>query len=130
MITSIDYFNEVIRDLSREGKDTSKLSDGYHTFEELYDLKKALHALLYNEWSKQGRYHVHKSRLHNDGTVPFGNKDWFIVVAVLPTGQVSNHYHVDDWDLFDIRETPTALFPFDFHTTKDVIDRYRKLILG
>jgi hypothetical protein len=32
---------------------------------------------------------------HSDGTQCF-NGQWFIVVAQLPTGQISNHYNIKD----------------------------------
>jgi transcriptional regulator with XRE-family HTH domain len=67
--------------------------------------------------------YVHKSRRHHDGEFPFGKDDWFIVCAMLPTGQISNHYPIEDWDLFQIPETEKALFKFDGHTTDDVINR-------
>jgi hypothetical protein len=103
-----------------------KLSDGYHTFDELYEFRKMYNALLFNEWAAQGKYSVHKSKRHFDGGECFGG-GWFIVVAVLPTGQISNHYEMKDWDLFDIRETERALCEFDGHTGKDVISRLSDL---
>ena len=112
-------------------------SDGYHTFKELYDFRKAYNVALFNEWGKkrQGKftpewgvidwkpmYEVHKSWKHHDGELCFGG-GWFIVVAVLPTGQISNHYKAEDWDLFKIPEVEKALYPFDGHTGADVISR-------
>lgn len=41
--------------------------------------------------SLEGKYEVHKSYRHADGELCFGG-GWFIVMANLPTGQVSNHY--------------------------------------
>jgi len=79
-----------------------------------------------NEWAKQGMYEVHKSYRHYDGDFCFGG-GWFIVVAVLPGGQISNHYQIADWDLFDIPEKETALYPFDGHTAEDVIKRLATL---
>ena len=97
--------------------DENKLSDGYHTYDELYDFRKTYNACLFNEWAKTGQYDVHKSKLHHDGEVPFGDEKWFIVVAMLPTGQISNHYKVErDWDLFQIPEVPKAKYAFDGHT--------------
>lgn len=118
---------------------TENTSDGYHTFKELYEFRKAYNVALFNEWAKQTtpnpkwakednqpvvlpKYNVHKSWRHNDGELCFGG-GWFIVVAVLPTGQISNHYKAEDWDLFQIPETEKALFEFDGHTTEDVIER-------
>jgi hypothetical protein len=112
---------------------TENTSDGYHTFKELYEFRKAYNVALFNEWGLQKetywenirttpKYNVHKSWRHNDGELCFGG-GWFIVVAVLPTGQISNHYKAEDWDLFQIPENEKALFEFDGHTTEDVIER-------
>lgn len=99
-------------------------SDGYHTFNELYEFRKAYNAALFNEWAASGKHHVHKSWRHHDGELCFGG-GWFIVVAVLPTGQISNHYEAKDWDLFAVPETERALFMFDGHTGADVIARLK-----
>ena len=105
-------------------KNIGEFSDGYHTFNELYDYRKAYNAAFFNELAKQGLYDVHKSRLHSDGKVPFDDKNWFIVMAELPTGQISNHYEIKDWDLFDIPEKEKAN-TWDGHTPQDV---YKRLI--
>ena len=97
------------------------ISDGYHTFDELYK-----HRMLYNAcFLKEiaNKYKVQRSKKHSDGELCFGG-GWFIVVAELPTGQISNHYEEKFWDLFDFCETveiPTI--KFDNHTTSDVINR-------
>jgi hypothetical protein len=97
-------------------------SDGYHTFKELYEFRKAYNVALFNEWGATGKSHTHKSWRHNDGELCFGG-GWFIVVAVLPQGQISNHYEAKDWDLFTVPEVEKALFEFDGHTGADVIER-------
>lgn len=97
-------------------------SDGYHTFNELYEFRKAYNAALFNEWASTGKCSVHKSWRHNNGELCFGG-GWFIVVAVLPQGQISNHYEAKDWDFFKVPETNKALFEFDGHTGSDVIAR-------
>jgi hypothetical protein len=118
---------------NEHNKITENTSDGYHTFKELYEIRKAYNVALFNEWGRKGlvpnpngnyhaKYYVHKSWKHHDGELCFGG-GWFIVVAVLPTGQISNHYKAEDWDLFKIPETEKALFEFDGHTTQDVTDR-------
>ena len=109
-------------DLTKSGD----YSDGYHTFNELYEFRKVFNAALFNEWSSQCKYHTHKSRKHNDGELCFGG-GWFIVCATLPTGQISNHYKEEDWDLFKCYEVEKALIPFDGHTPKDVITRINAL---
>lgn len=102
---------------------TGDTSDGYHTFNELYAYREAFNAALFNEWYAQGKYKVHKSWRHSDGELCFGG-GWFIVVAELPTGQISNHYPVSDWHDFIIprREIPAE---WDGHTPQEALDRLK-----
>jgi hypothetical protein len=99
-------------------------SDGYHTFNELYDFRMSYNAALFNEWAESGKHSVHKSRRHHDGELCFGG-GYFVVVAVLPEGQISNHYKEKYWDLFDIPQAEKALFEFDGHTGSDVLSRLK-----
>ncbi len=104
-----------------------QVSDGHHTFEELYRYRLLYNAALFNEWAKLDKYDVHKSRFHHDGEFPFGDPTWFIVVAELPTGQISNHYRVRDWELFDIpsRDRPNV---YDGHTPAVAADRLTRFL--
>lgn len=117
--------------------DLGNVSDGYHTFNELYEFRKAYNVALFNQWGRytiskpednmdMRMYDVHKSWKHYDGELCFGG-GWFIVVAHLPEGQISNHYESRDWDLFKIPEREKATYPFDGHTGQDVINRLLKL---
>lgn len=111
-----------------EVTEDGQISDGHHTFEELYQFRLLYNAALFNEWSSLDLYDVHKSRFHHDGTFPFGDPKWFIVVAELPTGQISNHYRIyTDWELFEI---PTRKLPnvYDGHTPAIVIERLTKFL--
>jgi len=119
---TIEEINLEIKKLKDNHISVKNITDGYHTFEDLYNIRKAYNVALFNEWSNQEIYSVHKSLKHYDGELCFGGR-WFIVVALLPDGQISNHYKIEDWDLFNIRETEKALFEFDNHNTKDVISR-------
>lgn len=69
--------------------------DEHHTMAELYDYRLAYNAAAFNEWADSGMYDVHKSLRHSDGRLCFGG-GWFVVVAQLPTGQISNHYHLEN----------------------------------
>lgn len=119
--------------------EAGSISDGYHTFDELYEFRKVYNAALFNEWCyidnydesgkelyAASKYQVHKSWKHFDEELCFGG-GWFIVMAILPTGQISNHYEAKDWDLFKIPETEKANFEFDGHTSEDVLERLSKL---
>lgn len=59
-----------------------EVSDGFHTFDELYHYRMLYNAAFFN--SLEGKYDVHKSYRHADGELCFGG-GWFIVVANLPT---------------------------------------------
>ena len=121
----IELLNEKIQKLTEEQR--MLISDGYHTFNVLYDFRAIYNAALFNEWAKQEKYNVHKSWRHHDGELCFGG-GYFIVTAQLPDGQISNHYKADRWDSFDVPETEKALFPFDGHTAQDVLNRLSNLI--
>lgn len=127
--------------------DTNLITDGYHTFNELYEFRKMYNAVLFNSWAKEYMlkeqqikngftqanmafplYDVHKSWKHYDGEWCFEQeKVWFIVSAMLPTGLISNHYKAEDWDLFKVPEVEKALFKFDGHTAQDVLTRLKAL---
>lgn len=113
-----------------------EISDGYHTFDELYDHRLALNAAFFNlVWATQvnnlgsvashlAPYPVMKSKLHNDGTMFDG---YFIVFGIIPNefseSQISYHYKLEHWDKFQIPEVPKIPFPYDGHTSKDVVER-------
>lgn len=105
---------------------TGDTSDGFHTFNELYRHRMLLTAALFNLWQRISYVPVYKSRLHSDGQVPFpdehGNSDWFIVVAELEAGQVSYHYQLEHWDLFEVMEVDRAP-EWDGHTAQEAADR-------
>jgi hypothetical protein len=113
-------------------RETGAVSDGFHTFEELYRYRLLYNAALFNEWAHRSReagsgwgLTVHKSWRHHDGEVPFGDKGWFIVVATLPTGQISNHYEAKHWDLFQIPVRDRA-DEWDGHTPEQAADRLER----
>lgn len=105
------------------GPDTS---DGYHTFAELYHYRMLYNALLFNEWAAAGKYGVHKSRCHSDGLACFGG-GWFVVVATLPTGQISNHYEMTDWTKFRVPERGASA-EWDGHTPQQAAERLAALL--
>lgn len=120
-------WNEETKTLEKLEDDKGNISDGYHTFNELYEYRLLYNASMFNELAKQGLYDVHKSKRHSDGTIPFDDENWFIVQAELPTGQISNHYEMKDWELFNVPEKEKAN-PYDGHTPQDVAKRLRDFL--
>lgn len=106
-------------------KEKMEYTDGYHTFQELYDFRREYNAALFNEWALQGKYNVHKSTKHSDGEECF-NGGWFIVQAQLPTGQISNHYEIKYWHEFNVPVKDNA-DEWDGHASRDVLVRLRQL---
>jgi len=96
-------------------KDKSEISDGFHTFRELYEQRHAIFAALciaHKEKAWRARYHAEGDKM--DG--------WFVAGIDLPTGQVSFHMPDKYWDNFKLCQTiPKS--KWDGYTTNDVVDR-------
>lgn len=89
-----------------------QVSDGDHTFEELYFHRMTLFAVICNSHI----YKSWKSWKHSDGTM---FDDYFIVGISTPEGDYSYHYHKDYWDTFKVR--PLASAPeWDGHKPSDI----------
>lgn len=118
--------NRLIVEASKTNGETS---DGYHTFNELYEFRLLYNAALFNTWSIYSEYpEPVKSWRHSDGELAFGG-GWFVVSVQLPTGQITNHYEEKDWGLFKIREVEKAP-KWDGHTAQDVAKRLREYLLS
>lgn len=110
--------------------DMGEISDGYHTFNELYRYRMLYNAAWFNTvlHGKLNPREVVKSHKHNDGEECFGG-GWFIVMAQLPTGQISNHYENKYWYLFDVPEVEKAP-KWDGHTPEQAAERIEKYLKG
>ena len=105
-----------------------RLNEQEETIQELYDFRLIYNALLFNEWSKHDTIEVYKSKKHSDGELCFDG-EWFVVVAILPTGQITNHYHIKYWDYFQIKEYSMVKDEFDGHTPIDVLNRLKSMVM-
>lgn len=109
---NIDNLNHIIS-TSKDEIDISLISDGYHTFDELYFHRMILFSVI----CKQNKDKAWKSKLHADGTMFPG---YFIVGIYTPDGQYSYHYKLECWKYFDdIREMLTAPL-WDGHVPSDI----------
>ena len=118
----LKYQNEQtnVCDILCKAKTIGELSDGYHTFDQLYDFRREYNAALVNS----GVWPAHKSHRHHDGELCFGG-GWFIVMMETPFGQISNHYECEYWDEFHCEEKYVA-DEWDGHTDEDVLERLKK----
>ena len=101
-------------DKMKEELESGELSDGYHTFNSLYEQRLILFAQLVNTYPDISW----KSFRHEDGELCFGG-GWFIVCIETPEGPYSYHYKDTYWDLFKCKDIKVAKH-FDGHTDKDV----------
>ena len=97
------------------------LSDGYHTFNQLYYQRMMLFAALVRVY-KQFAW---KSRRHEDGELCF-NGGWFVVGIDTPRGSYTYHYEDKYWDKFDCEELPVGKH-WDGHTEEDAETRLMSL---
>lgn len=95
--------------------DVGEISDGCHTFNNLYYQRCVLFAVICKEFNNR----AWKSRKHSDGKKCFGG-GWFIVGIDTPNGQYTYHYADRYWDMFKCKELETAP-EWDGHTEKDVM---------
>ena len=99
---------------------TGNTSDGYHTFNELYDHRAKLFSVIVRCFKDR----AWKSKLHHDGTMYDG---MFIVGIETPQGQATYHYDIDPyWDMFDCKELARAP-EWDGHTPEQAISRIASL---
>ena len=95
-------------------KKIDDLSDGFHTFGQLYYQRMMLFAALVKTYKER----AWKSLRHESGELCFGG-GWFIVGIDTPEGSYTYHYETKDFHLFDCQELPTAKH-WDGHTEEDV----------
>ena len=94
--------------------DIRYFSDGYHTFDSLYNQRLFLTAALVNAYKDK----AWKTKYHEDGEPCFGG-DWFLVTIDTPAGAYGYHYRMQYWDMFDCKEIPKAKH-WDGYTDEDV----------
>lgn len=94
------------------------LSDGYHTFNELYHHRAILFSVICNNHPEI----AWKSMRHNEPNSPMYD-GMFIVGIETPQGQATYHYDIDPyWDMFKVKELDRAP-AWDGHTPDEAIRR-------
>ena len=92
------------------------VSDGYHTFNELYHHRAILFSVICNTFKDK----AWKSKKHDTGDMFDG---MFIVGIETPQGQATYHYDINSyWDMFKVKELPNAP-EWDGHTPEEAIRR-------
>lgn len=111
------YINNMIKSYKdAEEIRTKDISDGYHTFGQLYHDRAVLFAIICNTYKDN----AWKSKQHHDGTMFGEPNEMFIVGVDTSQGQYTYHYHTDKyWDMYDVKEVEHAP-KWDGHTFEDI----------
>lgn len=113
-------------DLVIEGGEDISVSDGYHTFDELYEHRIILYLAFCRKMYEQLPFNeVWRSKLHSDGTIFDG---WFVLgIYDKPGKQITYHLPIKYWSDTEFAETLDQAPVFDGHTSADVLERLKKL---
>lgn len=126
---TVEEINEQVK-----GVDTNLVSDGYHTFGELYDHRISLFIavckmhfakFLSAETPANEKRFVWRSKAHSDGSVWDG---WFILgIGILPGEQITYHLPTSRWEECDCSISLDKAPEWDGHTSADVLERLKTL---
>lgn len=111
-ITRDEWVTDRINEQILAVRDTSNISDGSHTFGELYHHRAILSATIFNA----NRDVAWKSKRHDDGDMI---KGFFIVGIDTPEGQFTYHYPLEYWGYFKVKKMNYAPV-WDGHSSDDV----------
>ena len=111
-----EFILTALKNESLRRESPGEVSDGYHTFNELYTHRGYLFAVICADHQDI----AWKSKKHHDGTMYDG---MFLAGLNTPYGQATYHMDVDPfWDVLKVRELPTAP-EWDGHTPKMALER-------
>jgi len=114
---TIELINAAIR-----GVDSNQVSDGYHTFGELYEHRIALFIALCKIKPYPACW---RSQLHHDGSAFEG---WFIMGIGKDRGeQISYHLPMSKWEETRFAHTVKYAPEWDGHSGEDVLQRLKDL---
>ena len=106
---------------------TGSTSDGYHTFDELYDHRITLYIALCKQLADKEGFepYVWRSELHSDGSRFDG---WFILGIEEGKGaQITYHLPMSRWAETGFAATLDRAPEWDGHTPPDVLKRLKEL---
>lgn len=141
MIATTEGINQLIRN-NKHTIDVGKISDGYHTFDELYEHRIELWIAICRIHSEQKEMHttlgwykdVWRAKKHSDGS---NFKGWFILgMSFVETPytkyadnprQITYHLPISKWEDCDFAQTLNKAPKFDGHTSEQVLERLKNL---
>jgi hypothetical protein len=126
----IQLINESIQKLSDRGS----ISDGYHTFNELYEHRITLYIAICKKKAGEDNvpfgapfdsYPVWRSKVHSDGSIW---DDWFLLGINYKKGeQITYHLPMSRWNECSFADELDKAPEFDGHTSADVLERLKNI---
>lgn len=107
--------------VSEQAEITGETSDGYHTFNELYEHRTALFAIVLHIY----HYSAWKTWRDQNGEIWEG---WFIAGIDTIHGQISYHLPAEWWTLLPNVLEIERNAAYDGHTSADVLERLKLLL--
>lgn len=102
------------------------ISDGYHTFDDLYEHRVTLYIALCSLLDSS--YYVWRSKEHSDGSSYEGY--FTLGIDNVKGKQITYHVPMKYWKDTDFAETLDKSPEFDGHSSQDVIERIRSLFIN
>lgn len=124
---------EISRRIANGELDRKLISDGHHTFDELYAHRVELFVALGRSLVDSGESNpdaaekkvVWRSRRHSDGSKDEG---WFVMgIETIPGKQITYHLPDHKWPETDFALTLDKAPEYDGHTPDDVLQRLSRL---
>lgn len=105
-----------------------EVSDGFHTFDELYDHRITLYIALCAAQRLFTDKEVWRSKRHSDGELCFGTGTQYVLGIGSEKGeQVTYHIPIERWDEANFAVTLKKAPEWDGHTSTDVLNRLKRL---
>lgn len=129
----MERINDLLQSLKYDGQNIGTVSDGYHTFDELYEHRIRNYMTvckLYSDLTpllvSSSDYPIWMSEKHSDGSVWDG---WFILgIFSEPGEQITYHLPNKHWEECKVFAKVVDQAPeWDGHTSADVLERLRRL---
>lgn len=119
-----DEINKTIIDSKERNLISTKdISDGYHTFKDLYDHRTILFSVICNSYKELSW----KSKKHYNEEVDPMYEGSFIAGINTPLGDAIYHIKLGFWDEFNIKELDRAPL-YDGHKSEEDLIRLKSLI--
>jgi hypothetical protein len=134
-MSALSLIQEQINEAKEHNQNIGELSDGYHTFNELYEHRITLYiALCKNLAGRENipmagpfdSYPVWRTKAHSDGSVWDG---WFMLGINYHAGeQITYHLPMTKWRECYFADELIKAPEWDGHTAEDVLKRLKEIL--